>query len=306
MVALVADAELPPKIGVHPRPPDSFAHAMPAWMSGTATDGSPDLLGIKWVAGFPVNAASGLPAIHGTIILNDAQTGVPRAVLDGGVITAHRTAAVSGVAIARWGPRPARDVARDVTVAVIGAGIQARSHLPVIAHLLPEARLVLCDRDHARLEALALELRAPASTLGGFGHVETTSDAVSAAVGADLILTLVSFGPQRQVLPDQAFGPASTIVAVDYDMCVPASVARAADLFLTDERAQFMVNRTETVFVGYDEPGATIGEAIRAGTPRPAGRVLVTHLGVGLADVVLGDAVLRIAESRGIGTVLER
>ena len=49
-----------------------------------------------------------------------------------------------------------------------------------------------------------------------------------------------------------------------------------------------------------------IGEAIRDGTGRPSGRVLVTHLGVGLADVVFGDAILRVAEERGLGTLLDR
>ncbi len=44
-----------------------------------------------------------------------------------------------------------------------------------------------------------------------------------------------------------------------------------------------------------------IGEAIAADTPRPEGRVLVSHLGAGLADVVFGDAVLRAAAERGIG-----
>ena len=53
MTALVADAELPPKIGVHPRPDGSFAHAMPAHLRGADPDGRDDLLGIKWVAGFP-------------------------------------------------------------------------------------------------------------------------------------------------------------------------------------------------------------------------------------------------------------
>jgi len=59
MVALVADAELPPKIGVHPRPEGSFAHAMPAHLRGRPSGGGAsgsaggDLLGIKWIAGFP-------------------------------------------------------------------------------------------------------------------------------------------------------------------------------------------------------------------------------------------------------------
>ncbi len=79
MTALVADAQLPPKIGVDPAPADSFAHAMPAWARGDAADGSADLLGVKWVVGFPKNAESGLPVIAATTILNDAVSGLPRA-----------------------------------------------------------------------------------------------------------------------------------------------------------------------------------------------------------------------------------
>lgn len=304
MLALAADAELPPKIGVHPAPADSFAHAMPAWMRGAAGDGSDDLLGIKWVAGFPGNAASGLPAIHGMTILSDARTGVPRAIMDAGAVTAQRTAAVSGVAIRRWGPI-AREEGTPPRVAIIGAGVQARSHLPVIGHLLPGADLVLCDRDPDRLARLAEDLAAGELGLAP-GSVETTVDTLAAVDGADLVLTLVSFGPDRQAIGEQAFAADATVVAVDYDMCVPATLAAGASLFLTDELGQFLANRSGDVFRGYPEPSATIGAAIGAGTARPAGRVLVTHLGVGLADVVFGDAILRVAEQRGLGTILER
>ena len=306
MVALVEDAELPPKIGVHPAPVDSFAHAMPAWMRGGADDGSADLLGVKWVAGFPTNASAGLPAIHGTAILSDALSGMPRAIMDAGGITAQRTAAVSGAALMRWGPRSGEDVVGSrTTVAVIGAGMQARSHLPVIDFLLPGADLVLCDRDPARLAKLADEVAA-GDHGRAFVDVRTERDSAVAVEGADVVLTLVSFGPERQSIPDAAFDPDSTVVAVDYDMCVPATLADGAALFLTDDREQFLASRTGEVFVGYPEPTAMIGQAISDATPRPAGQVLVSHLGVGLADVVFGDAILRAAEARGIGTVLER
>jgi hypothetical protein len=54
-------------------------------------------------------------------------------------------------------------------------------------------------------------------------------------------------------------------------------------------------------------PTATIGEALLAGTPRPdSGRVVATHLGVGLADVVFGSAILRRADALGLGTLLAR
>jgi ornithine cyclodeaminase/alanine dehydrogenase-like protein (mu-crystallin family) len=298
MLALVDDAQLPPKIGVDPAPTDSFAHAMPAWMRGVAADGSEDLLGIKWVVGFPQNAGRGLPAISATTILSDAATGLPLAVLDAGGVTACRTAAVSGVAISRWGPH------EPGPVAIIGAGVQARSHLPVVAHLLPGAVVTLCDREPERLERLATEIEA--GEHGPLGEVRTVADPIEAVARATLVLTLISFGPDRQSIPAEAFDEHATIVSVDYDMCVPASLATGAELFLTDDREQFLANRSRTQFAGYPEPAAMMGEAIAAGTPRPEGRVLVSHLGVGLADVVFADAILRTAAERGLGTILER
>ncbi len=298
MLALVDDAQLPPKIGVDPSPADSFAHAMPAWMRGAAADASEDLLGIKWVVGFPENAGRGLPAITATTVISDAVTGLPLGILDAGGITALRTAAVSGVAISRWGP------ADPGPVTIVGAGVQARSHLPIVAHLLPGVAVTICDRDRARAETLAAEIAA--GDHGRIGEVSVATDATEAVEGAALVLTLVSFGPDRQAIPAEAFRSDATVVAVDYDMCVPASLVKDAALFLTDDRGQYLANRTKTQFVGYPEPEAMIGEAIAAGTPRPEGRVVVTHLGVGLADVVFGDAILTVAANEGIGTILER
>jgi alanine dehydrogenase len=308
MEALVADAELPPKIGVHPRGAAAFGHAMPAWLRGADADGHDDLLGIKWVVGFPGSAdlagsAGGagvaIPAIHGTVILSDALTGVPRAIMDAGPITAQRTAAVSGVAIARWVPVVS---GRPLRIGLVGAGIQAGSHLPVLAHLLPGSDLSITDRDAPRAAALAETARAG----GGFGAVRVVQDADSALRDADVVITLVSFGSDRQAVPANAFAHGALIVAVDYDMCVPASVVQRAALFVVDERGQYLANRAGAVFAGYPDPAATIGEALRANTPRPDGTVVVTHLGVGLADVVFGDAILRVAEARGLGTILPR
>jgi ornithine cyclodeaminase/alanine dehydrogenase-like protein (mu-crystallin family) len=97
------------------------------------------------------------------------------------------------------------------------------------------------------------------------------------------------------------------VVPVDYATMCAASVARDAALFLTDDRGQFLANRDAGQFDDYPDPTATIGEAILDGTIRPAtGRVVVTHLGVGLADVVFADAIVRRAESAGLGTWLSR
>jgi ornithine cyclodeaminase/alanine dehydrogenase-like protein (mu-crystallin family) len=310
MTALVADAELPPKIGVHPRPAGSFAHAMPAALrpAGTDTSTEGDLLGIKWVAGFPANRARGLPAIHAVVILSDPATGQPVAILDGGPITALRTAAVSGVAIARFGPiaaatAGAADHARRVTI--VGAGVQGHSHLEVIGHVLPGATVRIVDRHPDRAEALA----ATARETSGIAAAEVVADAAEATRTADVVVTAASFTDpaSRQVMDDSWLGPDALVVPVDYATMCAASVARGAALFLVDDRAQFLANRDAGQFDGYPDPGATLGEAILGGTPRPpAGRVVVTHLGVGLADVIFADAIVRRAEAAGLGTVLDR
>ncbi len=133
MIGLATGAELPPKIGIHPRPMESFVHAMPAHLRGPAADGSMDLVGMKWIAGFPTNAAAGLPALHGLVVVNDPQTGIPLAVMDGGPITASRTAAVSGVAISRWsGPiTDRRTTGRDHRGRRPGEGARARPRAPL-------------------------------------------------------------------------------------------------------------------------------------------------------------------------------
>jgi len=299
MISLAdGSAQLPSKIGVHPRPDGSFAHAMPAHLR--AADADDDLLGIKWIAGFPANRAAELPAIHGLVLLNDPTTGVPRAILDAGPITAERTAAVSGVAIARFAPAVA---GRAPRAAILGAGVQGRSHLAVVGHLLPGVELTVFDRHPERAAALATE----AGHVLGIGPVRVAAEAIEASRSADVLITAASFAAptDRQVLTGDWLDRDVLVVAVDYATYVSAEVARTAAIFLTDQRQQFLANRDAGAFDGYPDPAATLGEAILGRTPRPDhGRVVVSHLGVGLADLVFGDAILRRAEAAGLGTIL--
>jgi ornithine cyclodeaminase/alanine dehydrogenase-like protein (mu-crystallin family) len=298
MVALVADAELPPKIAVHPRPAGSFGHAMPAHLRGADASGADDLVGMKWIAGFPENRSRELPALHGLVLLVDALTGVPAAILDAGPITAERTAAVSGVAIARFAPSVA---GRAPRAALIGAGVQGHSHLAVIGRTLPGVRLAVFDRHPDRAAALADTARAT----DGIGEAVSAATARDAVGDADVVVTAASFGPVRQVMGPDWLAPDALVVPVDYATYCSAKVASGAALFLVDHREQFLANRDAGNFDGYPDPTATLGEAIVAGTERPAsGRVVVSHLGVGLADLIFGAAILDRAVERGLGTVL--
>ena len=80
----------------------------------------------------------------------------------------------------------------------------------------------------------------------------------------------------------------------------------AESLFLVDDPDQFIANRDAGWFAGFPDPSASIGAALIAGTPRPDGRVVVNHLGVGLADVVFGNAILATATATDRGVLLPR
>ena len=289
-------AELPAKIGVRPRPATSFAHAMPAHLRGQGAQD--DLLGMKWIAGFATNNARGLQALNAVVLLNDPETGVPVAILDGGPITAQRTAAVTGVAIRHFA------AADQSAIAIVGGGVQARAHLPVVGGVVPGCTVHVFDRHPERAQALADEARATDGIEAARAHA-TAREAVEAA---DIVVTAASFTSpaDRQVLTNEWLQPGATVIPVDYATYVSAEVAGEASLFLVDELAQFLANRELGAFDGYPDPAATIGEAIVAGTPRPHGRVVITHLGVGLSDVVFGDAILRAATEAGLGTTLSR
>ena len=300
MIALVEDAEVPPKFGVHPRPASAHTAAMPALLRGAEPSGKNDLLGMKWVAAFPTNRERALPAIHATVVINDALTGAPVAILDGGPITAERTAAVSGVALRHWWPQT--DGPTAVTLA--GGGVQGVSHIHVLAAVAQGARLTICDRHQDRAERLAMLAR----ETGGFDSVTAVTDLVESVRGADVVVTMISFADERQILPADALESASLIVAVDYDMCVPAEIARSSALFVSDDVAQLLATRRGNVFAGYPDPDASIGEALmgKAPEPRSTGPIYVNHLGVGLADVVFGDAIARRASAQALGVELER
>lgn len=98
-------------------------------------------LGAKLVTFYPKNA--GIPTHHGVIVLFEPETGEPLAVMDGRLITEMRTAAVSAVA--------AEHLARPdaAVLAILGSGVQAKSHLEALRHIRPFAEVRVWSPRHA-------------------------------------------------------------------------------------------------------------------------------------------------------------
>jgi len=287
------DSEMPAKIGVHPRP-GALLHAMPAWLK----DG--DLVGMKWVSAYPNNNARGVPATNALVVLNDADTGLATWIMDGSRITAVRTAAVSGVALRLLRPE------RIDRIAIIGAGIQARSHLEVIATIVPGAEVVINDvhpeRAAALVDAVEKEYGLAASAV---------DDARAAVASAQVVMTMARMGSLRQAMTPDWLSSGTLVIAVDFATYASADLARAVRLFAVDDRDQFFAYRAAGSFDDYPDPTTTLGDLIdnpagaapAGGDDRPT---LVNHLGVGLADVVFADAIARHALAQGFGVELTR
>jgi alanine dehydrogenase len=138
--------------------------AMPGYVGGT--------LETKLVSLFPANEACGIPTHQALIAVFDAETGTPAAMLDGTYITAMRTGASAAVAT-RALARPDASV-----LAVLGAGVQARSHLATVTLVRRFDEIRIANRSRERARELADEAGA------------TAVDSFEAAVrGADVVCT---------------------------------------------------------------------------------------------------------------------
>jgi ornithine cyclodeaminase/alanine dehydrogenase-like protein (mu-crystallin family) len=132
------EADVPPRIAA--RAPGGLLGAMPGWLPGT--------LAAKLVTVFPGNEARGIPSHQGVIVLVDEASGAPLALLDAAHITAMRTAGGSAVS--------ARHLARhDAGVlAILGAGVQGRSHLDVMPRIREFGEIRVASRTPAHAAAL--------------------------------------------------------------------------------------------------------------------------------------------------------
>jgi ornithine cyclodeaminase/alanine dehydrogenase-like protein (mu-crystallin family) len=153
-------ASVPPRIAA--LTPGGLLAAMPGYLDG--------VLETKLVSIFPGNHALGLPSHQALIALFDSANGTPLAVMDGTAITAIRTAAAAALATRAL----AREDAR--VLAVLGAGVQGRSHLDAVLRVRTFEEVRVASRTAAHAEAVAAEVGARA--------VASFEDAVR---GADVV-----------------------------------------------------------------------------------------------------------------------
>jgi ornithine cyclodeaminase len=278
-------------------PTKAYFGLMPAYMP------QPARLGAKLVTVFGNNEARGLPSHLATIVLLDPDTGALQAILDGRYITEARTAAVSAVS--------ARHLARAEasTLAIVGSGVQARSHLQALAEVRPLREVRVWSPREPSRDRFVVEMagRTPA-------HLRATASAENAVRGADLVVLATSSPTpvvQNAWVADGAHVMSVGACRPDQREMDPALVARAR-LFV-DSRAAALVESGDVVLgirEGRFTPshiGGEIGQVVmgRASGRGDAGDVTIfKSLGMAVEDVVAADLVLSRAIEQGSGTEL--
>ncbi len=282
--------EMPPKPGIHPRP-DSFIHAMPAYIPALQA------AGMKWVSGFPKNIKKGLPYISGLIVLNDPATGIPLAVMDCTWITAMRTGAATAVA-AKHLARPDSRVA-----GILGCGVQGRSNLEALKVLFPLRHVQAYDTDRKASHRYAEEMSR------NFGlEVVPVDSPEQAVVGMDIVVTA---GPllktPHATIPAGWLGEGTFASLVDYDSYWRRDALNEADKFCTDDIPQLEYYKTLGYFRDIPAVYAELGELVtgrRPGRERPEERTMTCNLGLALDDMAAAPLVFKLAVEQGLGTRL--
>lgn len=278
-------------------PTRAYYGVMPAFI------GRPPTLGTKIVTVFNENHHRGLPSHLATILLMDPDTGALQAVMDGRYITEARTAAVSAVS--------ARHLARAEasTLAIIGSGVQARSHLEAYAEVRTLTRVrIWSPRDTSRQRFVDDMQGRVAARLEAVGSAE------EAVAGADMVV-LVTSSP-TPVVQDAWIAPGTHVVSVgacrpDHREMAPALVARAR--LYVDSRAAALIESGDIVqgiAEGRFDAAHVAGELGELVLGRIEGRrssdeiTIFKSLGMAVEDVVAADLVLQKAVDTGAGTIL--
>lgn len=273
----------------------AFYGVMPAYLPRTPA------LGTKLVTVFGSNAVVGLPTHLALIVLLDPNTGALRALLDGRYITEARTAAVSAVSVDHL----AREDAR--TLAIIGSGVQARSHLDAISRVRTLADVRIWSRSLAGREAFVRDMQ-PHST----ARLSMAESAEAAVRDADVIVLATS--SRDPVLHRDWVRDGTHICAVG--ACRPteremdAALVARADLFV-DSREGALKESGDVVLAIRDGAitaahiRAEMGEVVSGGAPgrqSPARVTIFKSLGMAVEDVAAAHLAYVRARAQGRGS----
>jgi ornithine cyclodeaminase/alanine dehydrogenase-like protein (mu-crystallin family) len=284
---------------IKPRNAAGVLAMMPSFRAGDKP-----VFGLKAICVFPGNAKLGKDAHQGGVLLFSGETGELLALVNASAITAIRTAAVSAVATQLL----AREDANELTI--IGAGVQARSHLQAMACVRPikRARVAARQPENARKFADEMQTKFPFP-------IDPVDNSESAVRGADMIVTVttarepvvkrdwVSSGTHINAIG--TFSPAAR--EIDTATMAAATVFVDRRESALNEAGDYLIAAKEGI-IGPEHIRAELGEVLTGAFPGRTSRDEITlfkSLGLAIEDLAAAEHVYRKAKEQDSGTWVE-
>lgn len=300
LIGLARDeAQLPLRTIFKPDKVKGVLAMMPAFRAGDSP-----MFGLKAICVFPGNAAIGKDAHQGGVMLFDGETGEPRTLVNASAITAIRTAAVSGVAT--------RVLARDDAdeLAIIGAGVQARTHLSAMACVRPIRRARIVSRRLESAQKFAYEMQ-PQFPF----PIEPVKSAEAAVRDADLIVTATI--SREPVVKREWISPGAHINAIGTFSPtareIDTATMVASSLFVDrresalNEAGDYLLAASEGA-IGPDHIRAELGDVLIREHSGRTSRDEITvfkSLGIAIEDLSAAAYVYRKAQADNTGACVE-
>lgn len=288
---------LPPRIGAQVADKNAILAAMPVYLPGSRA------LACKLVSVFPQNEALGLESHQAAISLFDADNGSQLALIDGTHITAERTAAGSALAT--------RLLAREdaATLAILGTGVQARTHLGAIPRVRNVGEIRIAGRNPEKAAALAAEVRgeidANIIVVDNFEEAVKEADIICATTNADEPIIKMDWIKPGAHINSVGFNMQGREVGADI---VAGSLvfveARATALAPPPAGANDLLWPIRDGVIAENHVRAEIGELVsgtKKGRTATDDITLYKSVGLGVQDAVAAELVYRAALAKNVG-----
>lgn len=288
------EAAQPVRTNMAIRPAGGFYGVMPAHVPAARA------FGIKSVTFFPSNEGIDVPTHQAAILLHDVATGALTAIVDGRLITEMRTASVSAVSVDLLARKDAR------RLAILGSGVQARSHVEAIAHVRRLEEVRVWSRTPAHAERFAREQAGTAPC-----PIRTAATVREVVEGADIVVTATPASEPILRAEWLRAGAHLCVVGsshprmreVDTDTVVRSRVFVDSRAAAAVEAGDLLVPVAEGRW-SLDRIVAELGEVAGGAEGRRGAEeiTLFKSLGLGVEDVATASLALERARARGLGT----
>jgi 2,3-diaminopropionate biosynthesis protein SbnB len=271
--------------------------ALPAYLGGDF-----NLAGLKWISSFPANIERGLDRASGVIILNSLQTGRPRAIMEGSIISKKRTAASAALAALTL-----HEGGSVADVGAIGCGPINFETIRFLLRLKPEIeRLIIFDLAQDRAEQFAIQCRRISEKI----KVKIASE-VKTVLKTCSLISIATTAAKPHLFDLAEFSPGGVILHLSLRDLSP-EIILSCDNIVDDIdhvcRAETSIHLTEKMVGNRHFIRCTLGDVLRRTVqPRRDDRSIAVFspFGLGILDLALASVVSNLADEQCGGSPMD-